>query len=157
MLIPFDILLLEWCEYFKLGHPISNVIMVKLTVLNQKLEQVHIQQLCILEHQGLPLPSINCHIILFSHVFLLLHKTISYHFPHNCPDGSKVFLVPLFANFVIFFYQVSQTIKCKAGLHWQFFLPRILLFWDHHNKKPGQGYLWDLLNRWQSVNQWWQC
>ena len=110
MLIPFDILLLEWCEHFRLGHPISNVIMVKLTVLNQKLEQVHIQQLCILEHQGLPLPSINCHIILFSHVFLLLHKTISYHFPHNCPEGSKVFLVPLFANFVIFFYQVSQTI-----------------------------------------------
>ena len=40
MLISFDILL-EWREHFKLGHPISNVIMAKLTFLNQKLEQVH--------------------------------------------------------------------------------------------------------------------
>ena len=40
MLISFDILL-EWREHFKLGHPISNVIMANLAFLNQKLEQVH--------------------------------------------------------------------------------------------------------------------
>ena len=40
VLISFDILL-EWREHFKLGHPISNVIIAKLTFLNQKLEQVH--------------------------------------------------------------------------------------------------------------------
>ena len=38
-LISFDILL-EWREHFKLGHPISNVIMAKLTFLNQKLEEL---------------------------------------------------------------------------------------------------------------------
>lgn len=40
VLISFDILL-EWREHFKLEHPISNVIIAKLTFLNQKLEQVH--------------------------------------------------------------------------------------------------------------------
>lgn len=56
-----------------------------------------------------------------------------------------------FSNFVIFFYQVSQIIKCKAGLHCQFLLPRILLFWDHCNKKPGWSYLWDLWNCQQCI------
>lgn len=83
MLISFDVLL-EWREHFKLGHPISNVIMAKLTFLNQKLEQVHLQ------HQGLPLLSINCYTILFSHVFLFLHNAMGSYFPHNSHEENKI-------------------------------------------------------------------
>ena len=115
-----------------------------------------LQQLCILKHWGLPLPSINCHIIQFSHVFVLLHKTIWSYFSHNCPDGSKVFLVPLFANFVTFFNQVSQNIKCRAGLHCHVVIPRILLFRGHRNRKPTWCHLWDLWNCRRSLSWWWE-